>query len=110
MRGIAVELIVPLVLQTLGTSIFARFEVETPVSRRILKWTIFIGGTVGLYFVVRHWALLFPLTMMALGSSYHIYFLPQRRHSPSVCDAEEKILRDQGVEVAGIEDRGRSRI
>ena len=41
MRGIAVELIVLLALQTLGTSIFARFEVETPISRRLLKWTIF---------------------------------------------------------------------
>jgi hypothetical protein len=31
MRGLAVELIVLLALQTLGTSIFARFEVETPI-------------------------------------------------------------------------------
>jgi len=37
MRGIAVELIVLLVLQTLGTSIFARFEIETPKSKTLLR-------------------------------------------------------------------------
>jgi hypothetical protein len=30
MRGIELELVVLLVLQTLGTSLFARFEAETP--------------------------------------------------------------------------------
>jgi hypothetical protein len=74
MSGITVELIVLLALQTLGTSIFARFEVETPISKRLLKWAIFIGGTVGLYFAVRHWALLFPIAMIALGSSYHFIY------------------------------------
>jgi len=34
------------------------------------------------------------------------YLLPQRRHSPAVCDAEEKILRAERMEVAGIEDCG----
>ena len=46
--GIELELGVLLALQTLGTSIFARFEVETPVLRIIIKWGIVILGTLGL--------------------------------------------------------------
>ena len=96
MRGIAVELIVLLVLQTLGTSIFARFEVEAPVSRRILKWAIFIGGTVSLYFVLGHWALLFPLTMMALGSSYHFIYCRREGIHPLYATPRRKYYELRG--------------
>ena len=46
--GIELELIVLLVVQTLGTSFFAIFEVETPGWRKALKWAIISGGTLGL--------------------------------------------------------------
>ena len=46
--GLELELAVLLVMQTLGTSIFAPFEVETAVARKLAKWIIVIGGTLGL--------------------------------------------------------------
>ena len=60
--GVELELYVLLGLLTLGSSIFAVLEVETPRWRKALKWFIVIVGTVGLYRAVGHWAVLFPVT------------------------------------------------
>jgi hypothetical protein len=98
MRGIAVELFALLVLQTLGASIFARFEVETPMYRRLLKWTIFVGVTAGLYFIVGHWALLFPITMMALGSSYHFIYCRREGIHPLYATPKRKYYKLRGWE------------
>ncbi len=77
--GIELELIVLLVLQTLGTSFFAVFEVETPGWRKALKWAIASGGTLGLYFVVGHWALLFIAFLGVLGGTVHVLYC--RKHA-----------------------------
>lgn len=78
MTGIAIELWALLALQTLGTSMFARFEVETPVWRKLLKWGMLIGVTVGLYSIVGHWALCFPLVILLLGLVVHFGYC--RKH------------------------------
>ena len=96
MRGIDLELVVLLVLQTLGTSLFARFEAETPATKRLIKWTILIGGTVGLYFVVGHWALLFPGTMMALGTTYHFIFCRREGIHPLYATPRKKYYELRG--------------
>ena len=82
MRGIQVELTVLLVLQTLGTAIFARFEIETPVWKRLSKWAILIVGTLGLYFLIGHWSLLLPLTAAVLGSSFHFAYCQRQQIHP----------------------------
>ncbi len=69
--GIELELFILLVFSNLGQTLFAKFEIETPQWRKILKWTILHGGTIGLYFLVGHWALLFPLAGMAVGCIVH---------------------------------------
>lgn len=78
MTGIAIELCTLLALQTLGTSVFARFEVETPVWRKLLKWGMLIGVTLGLHTVVGHWALCFPLLILLLGLAVHFGYC--RKH------------------------------
>ncbi|MCH7474718.1 MAG: hypothetical protein IIA27_08600 [Gemmatimonadetes bacterium] len=69
--GVELELSVLIVIMQLGTSFFAVFEVETPGWRKLTKWLIVHGGTVGLFFAVGHWALLFPLAAGALGTTVH---------------------------------------
>ena len=76
--GIELELYVLIGLLTLGASIFAVFEVETPRWRKVLKWLIVVGGTVGLYYAVGHLALVFPLAMVAVGSAVHVIWC--RKH------------------------------
>ena len=76
--GIELELSYLLLLLTVGMVSFGRFEVERPIWRGLLKWTIVIGGTVGLYTAVGHWSLLFPTAGLLVGSTVHIIWC--RRH------------------------------
>lgn len=69
--GVELELYVLVILLTIGSSVFAPFEVETPAVRKALKWFIVVGGTVGLYYAVGHLALLFPIAAGAGGSVVH---------------------------------------
>ena len=50
-----------LVIQLLASALFGHFEVETPAWQKILKWLILDGITIGLYFLIGHFALLFPI-------------------------------------------------
>ena len=89
--GVELELYVLLALMTLGMSMFAVFEVETPRWRKVLKWSILIVGTVGLYYAVGHVAVLLPIAAVAVGGVVHVvwcrkhgihplYATPRRRY------------------------------
>ena len=76
--GIELELAVLLGLFVLGSEIFARFEIETPAWRKILKWSILIALTLGLYPVIGHWAAVVPVVLGLFGLAFH--FIWCRRH------------------------------
>ena len=65
------ELITLLIIQTIFISAFARFEIETPLIRKLVKWFIIDGITIGLYFLVGHWAVIFPILGLVPGTIYH---------------------------------------
>ena len=65
-------LLILIAAQTLGTSIFARFEIETPIPRRIFKWALFHAGTIALHAWAGGWALLVPAAFLCLGIAVHI--------------------------------------
>ena len=69
--GIELELGVLLVVQMVGSTVFAVFEIETARWRLVLRWAIVAAGTLGLYTWVGHWSLLFPLLMAAMGTTVH---------------------------------------
>ncbi len=83
--GIELELYVLLAILILGSSIFAVFEVETARWRKALKWFIVSGATVGLYYVVGHYALGLLVGLGAVGLSFHIGWC--RRHGIHPIDA-----------------------
>ena len=76
--GIALDLSVLLGLAVLGPAVFAAFELETPAWRKVLKWTLVIGVTLGLTRVLGHWALLVPVLGGGAGVTGHILWC--RRH------------------------------
>ncbi len=76
--GVELELYVLLAILILGASIFAVFEVETARWRKVLKWLIVTGGTVGLYYTVGHLALALPLGLAAIGTTVHFWWC--RKH------------------------------
>jgi hypothetical protein len=70
--GIELELGVLLAFAIIGQSFFARFEIETPAARKVLKWTMLSTLTLLLYRGVGHWALLVPLTLGIAGTTFHV--------------------------------------
>jgi len=77
--GIELELGLLLLVSVVGQSTFARFEIEVPAWRKILKWLAVIALTLGAYAAIRHWALLVPLGLGAAGTTFH--FIWCRRNS-----------------------------
>jgi hypothetical protein len=55
----------------LGPAIFAPFELETPPWRKVLKWTLIVVLTLGLYSLVGHWALALPIAAGVAGTTFH---------------------------------------
>lgn len=82
--GIEVELAVLLAISVIGQSTFARFEIETPAIRKIVKWFIIIGLTLLLYRFVGHWALLLPVALGAAGTTVHFIWCRGTASIPSV--------------------------
>ena len=76
--GIELELGTLLAIAVIGQVSFAVFEVETPAWRKILKWLVVIGLTLGLTRVVGHWALVLPIAGGAAGVIGHAIWC--RRH------------------------------
>ena len=79
---VKLELVVLLVVQLIASSAFARFEVETPALRKIFKWLFMAAATIGLYYVVGHWSLLLPATILILGSTFHIIWCKKNGIDP----------------------------
>lgn len=69
--GIELELFALLIIQTIAISAFAKFEIETPLIRKLIKWFTIDCVTIGLYFLVSHWALLFVVLALVPGTVYH---------------------------------------
>ena len=69
--NLELELMILLIVQTTFISAFAKFETETPLFRKLIKWFIIDGLTAGLYFAIGHWSVLFPVLALIPGSIYH---------------------------------------
>jgi len=69
--GIELELFILLAVAIVGQSVFAVFEVETPPWRKVLKWSIVVAITLGLYGAVGHWALILPVAAGLAGVVGH---------------------------------------
>jgi len=70
--GVELELGALLAFAIVGQSTFARFEIETPALRKIVKWGTQAILTVLLYRLVGHSALLLPASIAVAGSTFHI--------------------------------------
>ena len=71
---IELELAVLLLVAVVGQAVFAVFEVETPAWRKILKWALVVGVTLGLTPILGHWALVVPIAGGILGVVGHTWW------------------------------------
>ena len=77
-----IELITLLIIQTVFISAFGRFELETPLIRKLVKWLIIDGITIALYFLVGHWAIIFPVLGLVPGTIYHFNWCKKNGINP----------------------------
>ncbi|HKK28426.1 MAG TPA: hypothetical protein VKB18_10115 [Gemmatimonadota bacterium] len=70
--GIELEWFVLLVVHVIGTSVFGRFEAETPWWRLVLKWSVVIALTGLAYRLAGHWALLVVIIPAVGGGTFHV--------------------------------------
>ena len=90
--GVELELYLLLVLFTLGSSIFAVFEVETPWWRKALKLFTCHGGHAG--------GLSGGWTSRVVGADFGgwcgfdrpLRMVPEKRHPSALCDTPSQVL------------------
>ena len=80
--GIELELGALLAFAIVGQSTFARFEIETSAIRKIVKWSTMTAVTLALYRFIGHWSLVFPATLGALGSTFHVVWCRRNNIDP----------------------------
>ena len=89
-RGIELELAELLIVHLIASNMFARFEVETPALKKITKWLIIFGMTLGIYCWLSHWALLFPIMAMIPGTIYHFIWCKKNGIDPIKATPKKK--------------------
>ena len=94
--GIELELAELLMVHLLASSFFAKFEVETPAFRKIIKWLMIYLITVGIYYFFHHWALLFPLLGMIPGTVYHFIWCKKNGINPLKATPKKKYYELRG--------------
>lgn len=94
--GVEIELAELLLIQLLATNFFARFEAETPAFRKIIKWLIIAGATIGLYYWLGHWAAIFPVVAMIPGTIYHFNWCRKNGIDPLRATPRKKYYQLRG--------------
>lgn len=80
--GLVYVLIALILIQTTFISAFARFEIETPLLKKLSKWFIIDFITIGLYYLIGHWAVLFPILGILPGTIYHFIWCKKNGIDP----------------------------
>ena len=93
--GIELELFILLLLSNLGIA-FAKFEIATQRWRKVFKWMILHGCTIGLYFFVGHWALVFPLLALGAGCIVHATWCRKHEIDPWNATPRERYYELRG--------------
>jgi hypothetical protein len=94
--GLELELAELLIIQLLASNFFARFEVETPAFRKIIKWLVIAGITIGIYYWLDHWALVFPLVALIPGTIYHFMWCKKNGIDPLKATPKKKYYSLRG--------------
>lgn len=94
--GIEIELVSLFALCAVSSSVFDKFEAETPVARKLLRWLIAAALTLGPYPFVGHWSLV-PLAAFAvLGLSAHVIWCLRNKIHPLTATPRRRYYQLRG--------------
>lgn len=80
--GVELELGILFVLSVLASSIFDKFETETPAWRKLLRWAFAAALTLGAYGWIGHWSLALLAAFAGLGAAVHVWWCAKHGIDP----------------------------
>ncbi len=94
--GIEAEFAALFVVVALGSSLFDRFETETPVVRKLLRWVLAAALTLGSYAWIGHWALAVLAGFALLGTIVHVIWCRANGIHPLTAEPRRRFYELRG--------------
>ncbi len=94
--GLELELFILLVIQAIGSSFFAKFEIETPAFKKIFKWLMIDAVTIASYFWIGHSAIIFPIVIVTMGTIVHFRICKKNGIDPLKATPRKKYYQLRG--------------
>lgn len=91
--GIAIEFAALFLACAVGSSVFDKFEVETPIWKKLLRWSCAAFLTILTYLFVGHWALLVFGLLSGLGLAVHVNWCRKHGIDPIAAHPREAYYR-----------------
>lgn len=79
-----------------ATSVFDRFEAETPILKKIAKWSIVSIASLWLSTVVGYWAAAAPIAAGLIGLSVHVGWCLMNRIHPLTAEPRRRYYELRG--------------
>ncbi len=95
-HGVELEWAALFVVAALGASLFDRFEIETPAWKKLLRWALAAGVTIGAYQFVGRWALAVLAAFAILGWSVHFIWCARNRIHPLTAEPRRRYYELRG--------------
>lgn len=89
-------LFVLLGIQLFASTAFAKFEIETPLMRKLIKWLVIDGATIGLFYIVGYYSILLPIVMIGIGTTYHVIWCKKNGIHPLKATPKNKYYKLRG--------------
>lgn len=80
--GVELELGALLFVCAVGSSVFDKFEAETAIWKKLVRWGLASTLTLGAYAVIGHWALLILAAMSSIGVAAHFAWCRKHQIDP----------------------------
>lgn len=94
--GIEIELAALFIVSVLASSLFDKFELETPASRKVFRWALAAGMTLGSYPFIGHWALAILGGFAAIGATAHWIWCRMNKIDPLTARPRRKYYELRG--------------
>lgn len=94
--GIELELSFLLIIQTILTIVFAKFEIETPIIKRLIKWLIIDSIVILVYLWIGHWAILVFMILLIPGCIVHFHWCKRHHIDPIKATPRKKLYKLRG--------------
>lgn len=94
--GVELELGALLFVCAVGSSVFDKFEAETAIWKKLVRWGLASTLTLGAYAVIGHWALLILAAIASIGVAAHFAWCRKFGVDPIKAQPRERYFHLRG--------------